>query len=385
VKENTALGLLLVLVYGGAIVYMGGLSFPPVKDEQQFWEQTRFFAESWPPTLEQIRTYPEPMTPLSFLIWGGLESVHRLGIAAGRVMNIAAAAALLAMIGLGGRGASGPARRHALLAAIGLLLYPYFVPVSVLLYTDIIAALFVTLGFWCYLRERPNWSALFGVLAIATRQYMVAFPAAILAHELLCARRERSYRWATAGPQLVAAASLLGWFWFFGGLGPAAGLAKWPRHTDAFSAIVPSYFLYFLASIGAYFVVPEFLLFRRWRVIEKRFDRKSAWLLVGLVVMFLLFPPNFRAHYMGALNQAAHFVLGEGALADALRVSGWFALAALTVLRFARLDLSFWVVFGNAILMLFLWVAWEKYCLPALAVLWYLKSVRALDGDSGRA
>lgn len=369
--------LVVGVIYASAIVYMGGLSFDPIKDEQQFWEEVLFFTRVWPPTIEQVRSYPEPMTPLAFLLWAALEAWHQLGIGAARLVNVCASLAVLAVIGLS-RPAPGAERTAPILAALTLLLYPYWLPISLLLYTDVLAAAFVVFGFWFYVRERHVASAVLFVLAISTRQYMVTFPAAIVGYELLVALRSRSPAWSRWVPHAAACVSLIAWFVFFGGMGPAAGLEKWPRHTGALAAIEPAFSLYFLASMGAYFVVPEFMFYRRWRDFGFRFDRRTAVSLAAVLVGFLIFTPNYPVR-MGALNRSLNFVLGESGLGEALRVAVLFGLTCATALRFPRLDLGTWLVAVNGGLMCFLWSPWEKYCMPLLAALWFLKVAGALD------
>jgi hypothetical protein len=369
--------LLVVAVFGGAILYQSGLAFDPIKDEDQFWEQVHSFAESWPPTLEQLRTYQQPMTPIAFLVWAGFESWHHLGIAAARLVNIAVSLAVLAMIGLR-RPAPGAQRATPVLAALALLLYPYWLPLSLLIYTDVFASLFVVLGFWLYVKERHVASAVVFALAIGTRQYAVTFPSAIVAYEGLAALRARAPAWSRWLPYTVAAASLLAWFAFFGGVGPEAGLEEWPRHSNALARIEPAFCLYFLAAIGAYFVVLEFAFDGRWRNLDLRVDRRTVFLLAIVVLFFAFFTPNYPKE-IGALNRALNFVLGESALGEGVRLALLLGLACATVVRFARLDPGTWVVATNVAIVSFLWSPWEKYCMPVLAALWFLKSAGALD------
>jgi hypothetical protein len=369
--------LLVVAVYGGSIFYLSGLSFEPIKDEDQFWVQVQSFAESWPPTVGQLRNYQQPMTPIAFLVWAGLESWHHLGIAAGRLVTIAASLAVLAMIGLR-RPAPGAKRATPVLAAAALLLYPYWLPLSLLIYTDVPASLFIALGFWLYVRERHVASAVVFALAIGTRQYAVTFPAAIVAYEGLAALRARAPAWSRWLPYVVATASLFAWFAFFGGAGPEAGLEEWPRHLNAFARINPAFCLSFLASIGAYFVVPEFVLDRRWRNLALRVDRRTVLSLAIVVLFFAIFTPN-HPNQIGVLNRALNFVLGKSALGGAVRLALLLGLAYATVLRFMRLDIGTWVVATNVGMFSFVWAPWEKYCMPVLVALWFLKSAGALD------
>ncbi|MCP5043417.1 MAG: hypothetical protein GY944_20510 [bacterium] len=371
--------LVVAAVYCVALWYLGGLSFDPIKDEAQFWVQAVAFAEDWPPSIAALQSYQEPMTPVSFLLWGALENTFHLGIAAGRLVNLVAALLLLALIG-SRRPLPGVRREVPVMAALGLLVYPYWVPMSLLAYTDVLASLFVVLGLWAHMRERYLACTAMFVLAIATRQYMVVFPAAIVVYEVLedvSARRIMLRRWL---PALVATASMFGWYAFFGGTGPAEGLANWPRHQRSLWDLTPEFSLYFVSAIGAYFVVPEFAIDRRWRSFAFRVDTRLAVALIVLALGFVFFTPNYPSE-IGPLNQAITFVLVDPRVADIVRPVLLFGLACVAVARFIHMDLAGWLVVANVVLMSFLWAPWEKYCMPLMAALWYLKSEGLLHGQ----
>src|SRR5207245_1431758 len=102
-------------------------------------------------------------------------------------------------------------------------------------YSDAIAALCVCLGLWLHLRGRVYAAAIVWVLAIATRQYMVAFPLAVSGWEFFGRRKAAArptVRWLLP---LTAAASLAGWMIFFGGEVPPSGAARiWPADRGRF-------------------------------------------------------------------------------------------------------------------------------------------------------
>jgi hypothetical protein len=371
------LAALVLAVYGAGVAYHGGLSVPPIKDESQFWEQARAFAAIWPPSIEQIRNYQEPMTPIAFLLWAGFESWHGLGIAAARSLTALTSLVVLAMIALR-RPAPGAERGTPLLCALGLLLYPYWLPMSLLLYTDVPATLFVVLGLWLYASDRHAASALLFAIAIGTRQYSVVFPAALAAYEALGALRAREVRWRHWVPYLLAAASLLAWHRFFGGWGPPQGLEKWERHSAALLDVRPDHALYFLSAIGAYFVVLEGALAKRWREFGGLVDRRAAFGIAAVVVLFALYPPNYPEG-AGPLNRALLFVLGSSSVGEVARLAVLLGLACLSVVRFARFGLGTWIVAAQTALMPFVWSPWEKYCMPVLAALWLLTAAGRLD------
>jgi hypothetical protein len=377
--RNLRLAMLIGLAaaYAGALTYTGGLSFEPVKDEAQFWEQVMSFAKNWPPGVAEIQNYNEPMTPVSFLAGAWLENMFGAGIAAGRVLSFFASLAALALIALR-QPAPGQQETAPLLCALGLFAYPYWLPMSMLVYTDTLAALFVVLGFWSYVRDQHIAGLLFLALSIATRQYMVAFPAAVVAYEGLVMLRSKRLSFSRWLPYAFAVATLLGWYAFFGGIGPHDGLHKWPRHTNSLASADPAYSLYFLSAMGAYFVLPERILDRRFRPVDFDFDRITALKILLVVVGFLMFTPDYTEG-VGPFNRTLVFVLGDGKAGGFVRVLIHFVLACITVIRFARLDLGTLLIAVNFVLMAFLWTPWEKYCLPVLAALWFLKAAGRLD------
>lgn len=342
------------------VVYLvtGGLRFPPVRDEPHFWLASLHFAERGWPGLSDLRDYGALNTPLPFLLFGWLEAAGG-GIRAGRLLNLCLSFVILGAVALPGAAKSW----RAPLAAAGLLLFPYYLGASVMLYTDIVAAFFVLAGVIAYRAERHVLAAGAFVLAIASRQYMVAFPLALVLFD--AARGVR--RWEALVPQLLACASLLIWIIIFGGFAPDRAMQRWTPATADLWHVRPQHALYFLACVGLYYVVPETVFSRRW---PARPGRRRGWIVAGLAGMFLLFPPLANVQglpTMGYLDRAAHALLP-----DALRMLLFFGLALLACLRFAERTLPATLVIANAGVMFKAHIAWDKYALPLLVVLWYL-------------
>lgn len=342
----------VMAAYASLYLIFGGLRFEPMRDEVTFWPVALHFSQGvWP----QIRDYPALNTPLPFVVFGWLAGG---GIWAGRALNLVLSFVIVCVIGL---------PRHARdlrspLAAAALLAFPYYVGVSVMLYTDIIASFFVLLGIVLYRIDRHILSGAAFVLAISSRQYMVAFPVGLMLFEALNERRL-----APIAPQALACASLLGWIWMFGGFGPSLGIARWNPATTQLWNVRPHQALYFLTCIGLYFVFPEAVLSKGW---HGRPRNRTLWIMGSLAVLFLTFPPLRNVQglaTMGYLDRAAGAVLP-----DALRMLLFYGLALLACLRFAERTLPAILVAANAALMMKAYVAWDKYALPLLVVLWYL-------------
>jgi hypothetical protein len=372
-------------IYAVLFVLLEGLQGQPWGDETSFWKTSLTFSQRLIPTLEQLRGYNELNTPLPFILFGTLEHLFEGGIFAGRLLNFVLSFAIVLWIGW-------PRRQRqwgAILSAVGLLLFPYYLWVSAHLYTDLIAAAWVLLGIYCY---RRNWQipcTLAFILGIASRQYMLAFPLGLAAFELVSTYQHKRRLSLKILAPIVAALSIVGWFILFQGLAPpsvfeeraapAVQHSVWaiPEVQRSVWAITPGSGLLFMSFVGFYFVIPELILF--WRGFSLRWQMKAAkyyrnyWLIAsGLLILFILFPPSL-------VGTSGIFLKMTNLLpADGLKLLIYYALALLACWRFSRMELAGWLVLFNALIMMKAY-QWDRYALPLLVVLWYLKSVRALD------
>jgi hypothetical protein len=369
--------LALAALYFATFLAADGLRFDPVKDELHFHESALAFAR--PFGVEALRSYPEVVTPLALVTWGMLERATGDGLWSGRLLNLALSSALVCLVAfarprLWPRGA---------LAAVGFLVFPYTLPLSVHLYTDIMAATLAGLGTWALLRNRPVMTFFGFAAAIGTRQYLVQIAAAFAIRDALAWWRGGGEHWKTALSAGAAAASLGAWVLFFGGLAPRPGLEVWiPRYAAPMleaSSFVVHHGLYYLTGLGVYFVLVEWLLFRLpppWRGLSP----PRALILAALLGAFFLLDPPFLtpSHPGGPIGRISRILLPSPAW-DAVRVSIYYLLALLAIVRFSRrLDAAFWVVVFGVALAMKQQLPWEKYLLPTLAALWMLRSAGEL-------
>ncbi|MBW4661161.1 MAG: hypothetical protein KME15_20995 [Drouetiella hepatica Uher 2000/2452] len=373
-KSQTIFTVAIGLLYLALFVSLDYLQFPPVWDESHFWETTLRFSQQLIPSLELLKSYGELNTPLPFIIFGILEFVFKGGIFAGRFLNLGLSLIMTYLIGQ-----AALSRNYAALLALGgLFLFPYYLWSSGYFYTDIMGAFFVFIGFWFYQQQRHWLSSFAFVLAIASRQYMLAFPLAIAVHEFISVHRsgfklERSW----IAP-LLAASSILGWILLFGGLAPQSAFTnesiQVPGIQKSSWAVDLSGSLYFLSCLGFYFVGLEWLLFSRKMNVQKLITQKNCFLAFILIILFILFPP-LDTH--GLLSRGLELLLVEFP-----RLCLLYALALIAVIRFAyRPNLAFWILLMNCGIMLRAY-PWDKYLLPILVVFWYLKAIDRLDATS---
>lgn len=392
VRGRTGLRLVFLVILAAVFVALawrlGWLGFEPVRDEVHFWPTSLRFAAEPLPSVDLLRDYGELNTPLPFILFGRLEAWTGRGIAAGRWLNLAVLFGTVCLFVLSARG---PTTR-VLLAAIGALSFPYLVGVGVHLYTDMIAAGAALAGLVATRRGRWWLTALAFVVAVSSRQYMIAVPAAIGLWRLVELFRTRGWHPATIkaaclDPMLLAcaagAATLAGWFVFFGGFGPPGEVVRQGIQTTGTLSIIPRNGLYFLAVIGAYFVPLEWLLLSRAR--SFRADRAGLVLAAVLLVLFVLFPPirneNYGIETMGFLDKALRRVLGDH---DAVRVMVLGLMALAAAVRFRSWSLGSALVLVHFVMLMKAHIAWDKYALVCLLCLWYLDADTAADRTGER-
>src|SRR5262245_46164601 len=228
--------------------------------------------------------------------------------------------------------------------------------------------------------------------AIASRQYMVAFPLAVAAHEFFsrsCVRTDqpRKLRWPAFAWILptIAAASLLAWIGVFGGPAPHRAIETQRLVTADAVSVFPQHSLYFLSFIGVYFVLVETMLFWRWQELARAIRSRRAWIAaVLLIAAFVLFPPlknlNYDIESMGYLDLALRAVMGDGP-----RVAVLCLLAVLVCARWRQINLAWWLLSLNAVVMMKAHIGWDKYALALLMSLWWLKARGNLDEAPGQA
>jgi len=360
----------LVFLYGGIFYGTNFLSFPPEKDELHFWPTSLSFSQTFLPTIEQLRSYNELNTPLPFVVFGWVEHIFHAGIAGGRFFNLVVSFAIVCIIGF----CKGKPTLSTVLPVVGLLSFPYFLGVSTHLYTDVIAAFFAVLGVAAHQRRAYYFSVAFFILAIACRQYMLAFPVAVFASEAIRPRRDSGRCFAALASPCIAAFSILGWYIFFGGLAPEVAVREQAIATADTLRFFPNHALYFLATVGVYFVIPEAVLFRRLPSLP---SLKQSLLIVTLMAaLFLLFPPLNNSNYpiptMGFMDKAARLLLP-----DVLRLILFYLCALLACFRFCSATPLAFLVYANAGVMMKAHIAWDKYTLPLLVVLWFLIALDA--------
>ncbi len=365
----------ILVLYLIVFILLSQLRFPIRKDEIHYWPVSLKFSQDWVPSVDLLKNYDELTTPLSFIIFGTIEHLFHGGIFAGRLLNLILSFGMLSILVWMG----GPSRKY-LISTVGILVYPYFIGCSTHLYTDVIAAFFVLIGLIAYLK-RANWvSCLSFALAISSRQYMLAFPLAIFIFEILNllksgdskVRREIAVRSLWQG---FACLSIGVWILLWGNFGPGLEVFRQNVLTLSFLKLIPEHSLYFLSCVGFYFVIPELVLLRRTTWMVNSMNKRIIIVSASLLLLFLLFPPYQNVNYdiptMGYMDKLFRMIGG-----DFFRMAVFYILALMACLRFLTTDLESLLVLSNGLVMLKSHIAWDKYLLPLIIVLWFLNAYK---------
>ncbi|QMW00502.1 hypothetical protein [Spirosoma foliorum] len=373
----------LALVYTFVFFYRENLAFTLFGDEVHFWDTVLLFSKEPLPSVHLLNNYPEVIAPLPFMIAGWVINIFGHSVQYLRILNLGLSFAIL-MLFL--KISPNPGRFW--LAALGLILFPYYYFCSTIFYTDILALSFILLGWVCYLKQVHWASCLFFIAAISSRQYAVVFPAVILCYELGPAvfrfsSWQASVRWALDRPYLIyyviAGLALIAWVLFWGGLGPAPEVAR-QKYNDTVHKLMykPGFVLYASACLGLYYVLPEIVLTRKLQFYGLE-SQQRPWLigwviLIGLLIAFFpaeqMYDGFFVVKNLGFFDRHLELI-GIKGIAKQL-IFGFFML--LTILRFAspKSGMAGWVVLLNLILMGKAHIGWDKYLLPTIATLWLL-------------
>lgn len=368
--------LAIAAIYTALVIQFDFLRGIKIEDEGHFWETSLTFSDTLIPSLEDLRNYQELSTPLPFIVFGLLEYFFHQGIFAGRLLNLILSLVVIFAIAYPYRDKEG----RGLSCAVGLLTCPYFLLSSALLYTDMIACFWTLMGFICYIRNRHLLSCIAFILAIASRQYMLAFPMAIATYEFVIAiaeiktvrRFNLSSQWRWIAPS-IAVLSIFGWIYLFQGLAPSAGIEEMaPTVQENTWDIQPGHAIYFLSIVSIFIVIPEFLLFTTNSVFRSRQNwRKIALIAFILLIYCLIFPPPIGDE--GILSKALSILHY-----DFLKAVAYYTLALIACIRFARPNLMLLCILFNCLIMMKASI-WSKYVLPLSTIFWYLKSIGLED------
>lgn len=160
------------------------IKIPIYGDEIHYYATAQKFFAPDRTFLSLLKSYPEPISPLLFIIGGLLINFFGNSLYLLRTTSLISGIVIIIIFYYLLR-ANGITKVFTFHICMGsLILNPYFAGSSVLFYTDALAIAFGLLGLFFEHREKPILAALFFSLAIWTRQYFIFIPVGFILYEL---------------------------------------------------------------------------------------------------------------------------------------------------------------------------------------------------------
>jgi hypothetical protein len=357
---------------------------PLYQDEHHYLPAAVTFSAEPIPSFNLLRSYNELNTPVPFILGGWVLRLFGEDIQYLRLLTYGVSFLLLMTFIW-----SAPERsKRFFLCLGGLLIFPNYYLCSVYYYTDIFAMATALAGTVLYIQQRHVWSVLFFIASVACRQYMLAFPAAVVGYELWTFLKRSqnvkqliSYSLSKRTWMLyvVAVLSILPWIILWKGPAPASVMADQHYDSDKIVHYNFGFVLYSCVVLAMYYVIPEALLTRKWGYFidyPKKHPRLFVASLLIVIAIVVFFPakqaynPYFTWPYLGYVDQLFMTIGISGLLKQCI----FGILMLITLMRFISPDLRFasFVVLFNLLLLGKAQLSWDKYSLPAIMVLWYL-------------
>jgi hypothetical protein len=217
-KRSLLLLILFLIVYE-TILYFGiGLRQPTWADEHHFIPTIEGFGRDF--SLRQIQTYNDMSTPLPFILyalWGKIAgfSLHQLRFFSLIISFCTFITFYIFYYMISGR------IKTATWAIIFLIFQPYLIGLSVFVYTDMLALLFMAVSLIAFVRNRPILLAISIAGTLLCRQYFIFLAAAFSLYyliQILLPRDRNSYKMFISS--LVSLAPVTFLFILWGGFSP---------------------------------------------------------------------------------------------------------------------------------------------------------------------
>jgi hypothetical protein len=383
--RKTSSTLIVSVVFIIIFILKNHLTGDLYQDEHHYLPTAVQFSKQPIPSLHLLETYEQLNTPIPFILGGWTLNLLGEDIKNLRLLTFCLSYVLLLVF----IWASPPTSRLRFwLGLIGLMIFPNYYLISVFYYTDIFAMLFVLLGLVYYLHESHLLGAIFFAAAISSRQYMLAFPAAIVVDELVKGFRKSNSLAGMPGIMLlnktwiyysVSVLSIVPWIILWKGLAPKALLIVQHYDQNQLIAYNFGYVLYVSAIIACYYVIPEAIFTRKVKYyIEypRLYPKYFFSMITGIALLALISPakqaynPYFTWPYLGYIDQFMVTVGLNGMIKQVL-----FALLMLIAcMRFIspKINLAGWFFIINTLLLGKAQLSWDKYSLPLIMTLWFL-------------
>lgn len=353
--------------------------FMPVHDEVHFIKAVRVFGDSV--SLKTLAQYNETSGPLPFMMYGLWGRIFGFGMPVMRALSLVLALLTLVCVHRLFWNFTNKAK-ITLFASLFVAANPYMLALSVLVYTDMAALLFLFAGIIALESKKP-W-AYSGALACALlcRQFFIFFPMAVFAAGILrFIATGKKQALAFALGSVISIIPLLALMFFvWGGICPQnATQTAWVQGMTGFH---PGFIILYVALVFIYLF--PFIIYKR-QVLY------TPWIVgfsCALSALYFLFPAGpstsglrYGLVFTGFFHRLVALILSASWFFHIIFFLS-FLLGLPVILRVIKdmavnarkrnfgfaftLDLSIILFF---IIMPFSYLAWEKYLLPVLPLI----------------
>lgn len=338
----------VILLVGLSLWFMMNKSEALLSDEVWFWKQG---IVQYMNGEVGARDNVLPQTPL-FIVWfGTLGKILGLTLLNVRTINLVYFLVILFALLWTAKDEKNFYKGLLILAII-----PYMLFLATSAYTDMLFMMLLLFGFIFHDKKNYPGSFIFFTLAIATRQFGIVFP---LALAMINLKHQDKRRWIYP---LASVCTLAFWFVFFGFSLTPTGNDDGNFGFNLFSGIM------FLAVYGAYYKIPEIMMFgRKEENIIKHLTRWAIIFGVGLaiVVALMIYHPEGSVILKGQ-----HWFYWLYNSPFILAMVGIGILASMGMLL-TRTKFELWVVILSACMFCFVSFFFDKYVAPLALIMVY--------------
>jgi hypothetical protein len=377
------------------ILAIAGINRPFWGDERHYFETIKLFGQSAYPKI--LFDYPEVTPPLFFMLFAVLGKFVGFSLLSFRIISLVIAFIVSVLIFLFSEQCIGEARKTFFLCII-LMLNPYFLGLSLFVFNDMVALLFLLCSAMCFINNKYLFSAMFLGLGLLCRQYIFFAVCAMWSTKFLESLYSHNWKAIKQFTVYLAIAvlplAILMILW--GGMAPHMGTQKWIVY--GVQRWSPQSFIMYIAFSGLY-LLPVI-------VITKKNKFKAKWIFFTSIILgliYFLYPIEasvvaqiqINEDTVGLVHKAIVFLVGHG-LVESIILYGATSIGFWILLLFLQRDLqrikmkyfkkesmfSFSFYFFLCI-MPFSYQRWEKYLiliLPFVAIGWMLMA-REVDAE----
>jgi len=234
-------------------------------------------------TLNQIKDYPEVTPPLFYFAYALWAKIFGFAIINLRLLSIVIAfmtfQALYSLSSIFIKN-----QLHNILILLMIILNPYFIGISIFIYTDMITIFFLTLGVISFIKGKYILFFIGSSMALLTRQYAIILPLAIFSYlilEFLIQKKLNLKKFISASLSLLPILIL---FFVWNGITPPSGKERWiVEETLNFSFNYLNTYLTF----SVIYIIPLLLIY----LIRKfKFNIKEILIALAFTIVLSFFP-----------------------------------------------------------------------------------------------